>query len=308
MNVIKTLFDVFSRRQPALPIEKIKQLTAEFRNRTLMLCRDEFVNPQTGDHRIKFWAEIHHRLTYLHGKPQLSPQPPDDSPMGDALSFLFQCKDEHFLDFVEYIFKVEQLWRAKSSPQDIVSYINEFLLLDDLPYYLTDYLTETKEEDWHGTKRRVTSVVGFPQVIRRDHGLIHNQAIAPVLALLKDPRFKSANHEFLEALNDYRKGDYGDCLTKCGSSLESAMKIICNIKDWTFQESQTAGPLLKVIIDNSGIHPFFEQPLLIIATIRNRLSKSHGAGIEPRVASPTVAQYAVNMTASAIVFLVSELI
>src|SRR4029450_5031974 len=30
---------------------------------------------------------------------------------------------------------------------------------------------------------------------------------------------------FLNALEDYRKGDYGDCLTKCTSAFESALKI-----------------------------------------------------------------------------------
>ena len=48
--------------------------------------------------------------------------------------------------------------------------------------------------------------------------------------LLRDKSFTSADQEFIEALEDYRKGDYGDCLTKCGSSLESTMKIICDRK------------------------------------------------------------------------------
>ena len=41
------------------------------------------------------------------------------------------------------------------------------------------------------------------------------------------PHFEAANVEFRDALDEYRKGHYGDCLTKCCSSFESVMKSLC---------------------------------------------------------------------------------
>nr|WP_246311469.1 abortive infection family protein [Halomonas zhaodongensis] len=45
---------------------------------------------------------------------------------------------------------------------------------------------------------------------------------------------------------------------------------------------------------------------MLIATLRNRLSSSHGAGAQAKVVPEHVATYAVNATASAILFLYSE--
>jgi hypothetical protein len=51
---------------------------------------------------------------------------------------------------------------------------------------------------------------------------------------------------------------------------------------------------------------YFDQPLLLIATMRNRLSSSHGAGAQPRVVPAHRARYVINATAAAILLLVEE--
>jgi AbiJ N-terminal domain 4 len=142
------------------------------------------------------------------------------------------------------------------------------------------------------------------QLIRIDNQFAHKSAVQPALQLLADPRFKTANEEFLEGFDDYRKGDYDDCLTKCNTAFESVLKIICSIKGWKYNDKQTAGPLLKTHLDNNGLEPFFEQPLIIIATLRNQLSKSHGAGMIPKIVPEHYARYALNATASAIMLLI----
>jgi hypothetical protein len=136
---------------------------------------------------------------------------------------------------------------------------------------------------------------------------LHRIAIQPTLQLLSGPDYVAANKEFLEALEEFRKGDYGDCLTKCGSSFESVLKIICTRKNWPYGTTDTAAPLLKTVITNSGLESFFEQPLLQVATLRNKLSKSHGAGVTTRFVSKSKAEFAINATASAILFLVNEI-
>jgi hypothetical protein len=54
------------------------------------------------------------------------------------------------------------------------------------------------------------------------------------------------------------------------------------------------------------MEPFFEQPLLIIATLRNRLGTAHGVGGQPREVPRHRAQFAINATATALLFLVEE--
>ncbi|MCK9354087.1 MAG: hypothetical protein M0P59_07995 [Gallionella sp.] len=135
---------------------------------------------------------------------------------------------------------------------------------------------------------------------------MYQSAIQPTLQLLRHSDFVSANKEFMEALDDYRKADYGDCLTKCGSTFESVLKVICARNNWPYSASDTASPLLKTVVSKSGMEPFFEQPLILVATIRNKLSNSHGAGLTPRDVTEAKAEYAINATASAILLLVKE--
>jgi len=142
-------------------------------------------------------------------------------------------------------------------------------------------------------------------VLREDQ-VLHAEAVAPAIQLLADSGFSSANQEFLAALDDYRKGRYPDCLTKCGSAFESTMKLICARRKWAYQPTDTARELLRVVLTNSGMDTYFEQPLLLIATMRNRLSSSHGAGAHPRPVPPHRARYVINATASAILLLVEE--
>ena len=142
------------------------------------------------------------------------------------------------------------------------------------------------------------------QLIKITDAFPHEQAVRPVLGILARRDFATANKEFGEAWDDYKKSDFDDCLTKCCSCFESVMKIICTKKGWAFDPKDTAGPLIKTIITNAGLEPFFEQPLLLIATMRNRLSSSHGAGTTPKNPPEHIARYALNATASAILLLV----
>jgi hypothetical protein len=84
------------------------------------------------------------------------------------------------------------------------------------------------------------------------------------------------------------------------------LKVICARKKWPYSATDTASPLLKTVIANSGLESFFEQPLVLVATIRNKLSKSHGAGLTSRDVTEAKAEYAINATAAAILLLVKE--
>jgi HEPN domain-containing protein len=286
------LFSVFSKRASQSP-RAPNPLTQAFRNRVFMRCRDLF--PHTN-----FWDEIHSRLAYLHGRPQLS-NLNTNSPVLDAVTFLETCSDEHFLDFVEYMFRTQAYFQT-SGDANLVQDLNEFLRLDDLPYAVTDFVWSEKHDGTYASH----ILTSHPQVIRKDSELIYRQAIEPALQLLRESEFSIANKEFLEALEDFRKSDYDDCLTKCGSAFESALKVLCARKKWPYAATDTASSLLRTVIAKSGLEAFFEQPLIAVATIRNKLSTAHGAGLAARDVTEAKAEYAINSTAAAIVLLVKQ--
>ncbi len=281
-----------------------KPLTVEFRNRILMRCRDSFGPAGVLE---EFWQQSHSKLAYLHGTPALANVRGfrQTGAAGEVIEFLSRCSESHFLDFVELIFRVEasdQIGDRDAFVEDV----NHFLRVDDLPYALTPFVwTPTKIEQLGGVfdGMRLTSL---PQIIARSSEVVHTTITVPVLILLQEPRFKEANAEFLEALADHRHRKYGDSLTKAGSAFESVLKVICATKGWSFRPSDTAAPLLKIVINEGQLEPFLEQPLLLVATMRNRLSTAHGAGSQPRSVSAAMSEYALNATASAILLLAKE--
>jgi hypothetical protein len=309
MKKLDHILNVYSRRgKPAQPFAY--GLPSTFRNRILILCRDTFSNYDhdcsPGDYLTTFWNEIHQALTLQHGRPHLSFPAPFTNPSTDAATFLLSCKDEEFLDFVEYIFKVKCLFHVVQDNNEFVARVNQLFAMDALGYELTNFVVEERPgEGLHGGTAIVT--VAWPQVIKKDDQVIHETAIKPALQFLSDPTYKLANLEYLEALEDYRKEDWGNCLTMCGSTFESVMKIICEKKKWKYSQDDTAGPLVKTVISNAKLEQHFEQPLIYIATLRNRFSKSHGAGVQPKKVTPAIALFGLNLTASAILFLLQEI-
>ena len=313
MMDFSSVFDVFSKR-PQPPVKAGRPLTAEFRYRVLQLCTTTF--PERGfgymfggSADAIFWLEMHEKLSYIHGRARLA-KIKTNSRSEDAVAFLRDCNDDHFLDFIELIFKWQRLWDFNINPPDFLKNINKFLEVDDLPYYLTEFVFSRPESPKSELPPGVAifpsfgQVMAYPQIIRRENEVIHQTVIEPTITLLNRPAFASANKEFLEALADYRQGDYGDCVAKCGSAFESVMKIVCEQKGWTSQRD--AGKLLNTILSKTDLPNFLKQPLLQVATIRNELGSAHGAGTQPRKVSQHLAQYAINSTASAVLLLVEE--
>ena len=250
-------------------------------------------------------------------------------------AFLTECNDEHYLDFIEMFFQSEDLpkYFSDSELKAAVSNINKFFTEDDLPYSLTEFsisksktlkpkidklvsllfrLSKRSESPWMMSSHmqpqslpiRIPTIEAYPQIIRRDNEILQNTAIQPALELLASPVFKTANFEFLAALRDYREGRYSDCVVKCGSAFESVMKIICKQKGWPVDRD--AAKLLNTVLRNTELPPFLKQPLIQTATIRNELGSAHGAGAQPRRITQHLAQYTINLTASAVLLIVRE--
>jgi hypothetical protein len=311
---LTTIFDVFSRRSSARgPGYKSDEISRTLRNRVLLLYREVFSGQwpgngwsSPGDYTQEFWAGMARSLQHLYGRPTLSTVRAR-SAAEDALAFVLECEPTHFFDFLELTFKEDCLWRMVHERNDLVDAVNEIFRIENAPYRLTSVVT--REEPDSGPYRQGTTIhtIAWPKVIRTEDEVTFTEAIAPALSVLSAPHFEAANLEFRDALDEYRKGHYGDCLTKCGSAFESVMKVLCKRNGWPFDgKKDTASTMLTIVLTNSSLDRFFEQPLILIATIRNRLSSAHGGGVAVRNVERHVAQYATTSTAAAIVLLVHE--
>jgi hypothetical protein len=312
---ISDIFDVFSKRN-RLGKKDLPIVPVTFRRKIVMLCDEVFVGEHiyysAGNYSDETWSEIHRSLLLRHGLFRLSEHARTER--DDVVHFILSCSNEEFWDFAEYIFKTQNFWKLLQDPNELVSAINAIMVADNIAYELTSYQTEEVEEEAPFPINRsqkmtkVIRVVSYPQVICKDDLYTHDAVLKPTLTLLSDRRFSSAYSEFLEALEDYRKTDYSDCVIKCCSSFESTMKIICKQKNWPYDSNKdTASRLVKIIIEKSGLDPSFQAQFEAIGTMRNRLSMAHGAGPNPRVVDKFIAQYAINTSASAILFLVNKI-
>ncbi|MBN1547014.1 MAG: hypothetical protein JW902_10170 [Syntrophaceae bacterium] len=314
-NKLKLICDSFSRRPTPLGYAP-DTISDTLKNRILLLYRDVLSGKwpvdswsYSGDHTFKFWEEMGQSLQHLYGRPVLSNNP-RLAPVEDVCYFVTTCETAHFLDFIEQTFKIEETRRILNDENVLVEAINEIFRVESSPYHLTS-MVKVQEPNPKTSGRfsggMIIRTVAYPRVIRAEDEVTHSEAVGPALSTLMAPHFEAANLEFRDALDEYRKGHYGDCMTKCSSAFESVMKVLCKRNGWPVNEDKdAAAALLKMIISKTTLNPFFEQPLMLIATMRNRLSSSHGGGTVARMPERHIAQYAITSTAAAIVLLVHE--
>lgn len=309
MKFLERIFDVFSRRPDA--VEKPLEFPEESRLRVFLWVEDVYSNERSNwgqsDYRYTFWEEVHKFLQHRHGRYVLSGRPGLTEEL-DSKSFLLKCDTPNFLDFLEYVFRVRCFFHVSLPVDQVVEELNEILRVGDLPFHMTPYVERKVVGEQTGPVAlgggaTYIEVAAFPTVVLRENEVLHSESIQPALELLKRPSFHAANDEFLRALVDYRKGDWADCVAKCCSALESAMKVVCEEKKWTYNETDAAAKLVRTILKSGNLPPFFEQGLLSVPTLRNKVSSAHGGGTVARSPTKPIAHYSVNATATAIVFI-----
>lgn len=298
--MFKKIFERFSHRPESMASDSDHGVPESTRMRLVLWCQEAF-DRNWNDFR----DDVRRLLEYRH------PERLDKLRREGIEGFLLRCSGPELFDFIEDIFQVEALFHATKGKQQMVDELNELLRVNDLPYHVTDFVEEEVQREVEflpGSTRTATGieVVALPKVVMRESEVVHAQAVAPALQLLRRPVFKNANAEFLEALEDYRTGDFRDCLTKCCSSFESVLKILCKKKGWPYDEKDTASKLVKTVLDNTSLESFYEATLVLVATLRNKLSKSHGAGAVTKTVPRHVAHFALNLTASAILLVAAE--
>lgn len=319
---IQRVFDLFPNRQSESMKLRIEDFISErLRTRILLLYRETLSDRDNSytlgvNREYEFWKAMHNALQHFTGQIRLSKQQ-SNGEIEDAIAFVMECSTSEFLGFIELSFKIETQYVVFPDEAELINAINVIFQHENAPFELTHFVRMEVEEELTPSvfplrhlpaPRKYTRIetVAFPQIIMVDDQVVQKEVVAPVLTVLAKPYFKAANQEFLDALKDYREGKNEDCLTKCGSSLESVLKVICKRNNWPFNENDTLERLLNTVVDESALESYYKQTLKITATIRNRRSTSHGGGSEVRTARRSIAQYVISCTAAAISLIVEE--
>ena len=202
----------------------------------------------------------------------------------------------------------------REPPELVLSLLDtlfSLLLKQPLGYTFAGALVQAQEElnhrfREHGVGYRIETF----KAVRIGSDLLHEKAVRPAMAVLREPHFAGADEEFKKALGHYRHGEYEDAITECHKALESTLKVICGQRGWPFDPDKATASQLLNIVFGEGLIPSYLQDqftglrnvLTGISTTRNR-SGGHGTGAKPRNVPEHLAAYVVHQTAAAILFL-----
>lgn len=165
--------------------------------------------------------------------------------------------------------------------------------------------------------RFLESAIGYQvdsgQVIQISSQLVHSEVVVPALRFLSQVKYKTADEEFRKAHDEYRAGEYEDCLVDCLKSFESVLKVISAEKRWGTPENATAKQLIQAAYDNqlvptytqnefSGLRSILEGG---VPTVRNKAG-GHGQGTAPRQLPQHLAAFQLHQTAAAILYFVQS--
>lgn len=301
MSYFDGILRSFSRREKPVAGRQLPTIPSTTRYKTFLFCNDAYNNVRrysgTGAaYAEAFWIETHKKMQYRHGTPWLTERGRElGSILEDSAQFVMGCDTEYYFDFLEDIFRSDAFFHVSAPKDELVQDINRLLEADGVPIFLTGFTEEEVDASRFGRGLQITQ---YPQVVLRTSSALHTLAVQPMLELLSEPRFQSANAEYLGALKDFRRGEYGECVTKCASTFESVLKVLCDKRKWPFKETDTASALLDIVLRRTNLDPYFRDALLLVATIRNRSSTAHGGGTKRRMVPVHLAEFALNATAA----------
>lgn len=145
------------------------------------------------------------------------------------------------------------------------------------------------------------------KLIQLDSQFAHKEVVVPALQLLSKKGFEAAEHEFLDAFEAFRKGDYETVLVEACKSLESTIKVIGAQKAWNLNPNAPIHKLMQAVFDNELIPSYMQAEFTGlrtilengVGTVRNKAG-GHGAGEKPRNVPRHVAAFQLHQTAAAI--------
>jgi AbiJ N-terminal domain 4 len=303
MRSFMGVFDLFSKRQRRArgevpDVYVYDKLPRELRVQIIHIVQDAFGEDRYSDNAVKAYEFVKQALCREYGLFELIEFPESDA--HSVFNFFLQEKSaERALDVVEVCFKC----------------INAFIRDNHRYTDTTDRKIEPDEAVAELNLRLKEHGVGYQfesnEIIRVDSDFLHSEAMKPALTILRGAGFKGANEEFLLAHEHYRHGRHKECLVDSLKAFESTMKGICTLRGWANQTGDTAKSLIATCLNNGLLPPYLESQFSSlrsllesgIPTVRNK-NGGHGQGVDPVVVPEYLARYALNLTATTVLFLV----
>ena len=148
------------------------------------------------------------------------------------------------------------------------------------------------------------------QIIRIDSEYTHEKTIKPALILLHETQFKGAEEEFLKAHDHYLHHRNKEAIAEALKAFESTLRTICDERKWSYSKA-TAKPLLDIIFEKellpAEMNSHFTSLRAVLEsglpTVRNTTS-GHGQGKEKVTIPEHFVNYALNLAAANIIFLI----
>jgi hypothetical protein len=148
------------------------------------------------------------------------------------------------------------------------------------------------------------------QIIRVDSKLTHAEIIKPALVLLTAPLFSKANEDFMTAHRHYRANEFKDCVTAANRAFESMLKAICDTEKWEYHKGDRAAELVtKARSKGLFTHDFDRSFDSYVAMLKAGLpavrndAGGHGEGLASAAVTAGIARFAINLTATNLLFL-----
>ena len=300
------IFELFSKRQKRVNGQKLDpyqytDLPVPFRIQVIHIWDSATGDIEQPDAKFSraFWEKVHSTVAREMGKFHLNPRR-NISPYNNCVEFLLSCSTDEALDIIECSFHfIDKACRGLSLYQRQMNSITQ------------DPDSAIEELNYRFREHRIGYQFEGGQLIRIDSQYIHEEAIKPAIVLLHEQSFKGAEEEFLKAHEHYRHGRYKEAIAEALKAFESTMKTICTIRKWTYKPSDTASKLIEIMVSNELIPNYLSQHYTSLRStlesgvpvIRNKTS-GHGQGDQPVELPEHFVAYALNLTASSIIFLI----
>jgi AbiJ N-terminal domain 4 len=148
------------------------------------------------------------------------------------------------------------------------------------------------------------------QIIPVDSKLMHAEIIKPALVLLTAREFSKANEDFMTVHRHYRANEFKDCVTAANRAFESMLKAICDAEQWEYDKGDSAAHLVTTV-KAKGLftHDFDRSFDAYVAMLKAGLpavrneAGGHGEGLTSAAVTAGIARFAINLTATNLVFL-----
>ena len=304
------IFDLFSKRKArkegsVIPLQS-DQLPPKFRGQVFHILVDglgcwvepSFYMDARDIHSNRSWIEINSILLRESGLTSLSK---GENPFQDCYRYFVTSKAEEALDFLEIALRFIR-FVGRHSNGEIRPYDGTQLCANEA---ISDFNTRCRENG-----------VGYEfvedQIIPVSSSFVHSQVVEPALTLLHRQGFEGARDEFMQSFGHLRRGDTKSAIVEALKAFESTMKAICVQKQWAYDAGKATAKDLIAILLEKGLIPASLQTQFAnfrsllesgVPTVRNK-NGGHGQGPEPVEVPRALAEYAIHLTATNIVFLV----